>query len=690
MKQRFYSVVGVILILLLSSTLAIALEGFTPPTRDDSVPGELIIGFKPEATLTQVNQVISRVNGKLLKHFNAPRGRIARVKLPSTDPSAIDSAIGTLQSDPAFGNLIRYVEPNYINYLHQSRPPSGDAGILAQSGDPLLGYQWGYFNISANWPNAMPSGSGVTVAVLDTGVDYNHPDLLKKVIKGYDWVNGDKDPMDDHGHGTHVSGIIAAIANNNYGIAGVSWNAKIYAIKVLSTQGWGTDFDVALGIYEAANNSSVQVINMSLGGPASTTNYDAVYYAVMTRGKLLVASAGNSNTNVKSYPAGYSTDFPGRVLAVAAHGSDNCRASFSNYGTWVSITAPGVDILSTLPNSLGTNGFASWNGTSMAAPFVAGAAALAWEKNPSYTNTQIANLITTNTSLPYAPLLRNGTCWPNDGSTFQRLDVLHILEQQYYEACNNYGAIYGYSFDAETGLPLAGGLVTTSQGGTDYVSFYGKRTFFGDDVVAASHYGIFNVLTGLGANNLTITKKNYMTFTPKDQSGTVQTLPVNACFWTYAGNIPVPPKKKDYWLAVTWNYGYTAAGYNLYMEFYLYGTYQGYIGWDYPGSVNTYPFVKHLWDSDSTSANSGAGTLRNYAETIRISKLTSGGGYLFYVDDWWNGSGSTNWVASGIKAYLYRGSTLVKTYTPPAGSGRYWVICDIVGSTIYDYNYLTN
>jgi len=689
MKNRFYPVVA-FCFLLFFSTVAFGVEGIRIPP-EDRVPGELIIGFKPEVSIIKVHQVISSINGKILKHFNAPRGRIVRVNLPSTAPSTLDDAIRTLQSDPAFSDLIRYVEPNVIQYAQQVRPTQGDAGILSQTGDPLLGGQWGYYNISAQWPNTTASGSGVTVAVIDTGVDYNHPDLLKKVTKGSDWVNGEKDPMDDHGHGTHVSGIIAAIANNNYGIAGVAWNAKIYAVKVLSTQGWGMTFDIALGIYEAANNNSVKVINMSLGGyTPTTTQQDAVEYAVVTKGKLLVAAAGNDNTNQKLYPAGYSTTYPGRVLAVAAHGADNCRASFSNYGTWISITAPGVGILSTIPNSLGTQGFASWNGTSMATPFVAGAAALAWEKNPSFTNTEIANLITTMTNLPYTPLNRNGTCWPNDGSGFQRLDVLHILEQQFYEACNNHGAISGYSFDAETGLPLAGGLITATQGstvtGTDYVPFYGELMRFGDDSLAGEGYGLFNVLTDIGSNNLTITKKNYMSFTPKDQSGNILTLPVYACSWTYGGNIPVPPKKREYWLAISWNYGYTGALYDLYLQYYD-GSYYYYY-YNNPGSILAYPYVKYLWDSDF--GDTGAGTMRNYAETIRIAKLTRGAEYLFFVYDWKNGTGSTNWSASGIKAYLYKGSTLIKTYTPPSGSGGLWVIGEIIGGTIYDLNYLTD
>ncbi len=677
---------GVLVVSLFSCSLAFALMGMPEPPNKH-VPGEVIVGFYPQATLTQINDAVSSIGGKIIAKHNAPKARITRIKLPAIGLS-LDEVIANLKSNPAFANVIMYVEPNVIRQAMQVREPGGDVGILSQSGDPLLMNQWGYYDIGANRIPAPTTTSGVTVAVIDTGVDYTHPDLVGKVTKGYDYVNADTDPMDDFGHGTHVSGIIAAKANNNYGIAGVSWNAKIYAVKVLDSTGFGNVFDIALAIIAAANNSSVKVINMSLGGGYSSTEELAVDYAVDTKGKLLVAAAGNNNSSTRIYPAGFSTAYPGRVLAVAAHDITDCRASFSNYGTWVSITAPGVDILSTLPPYMNTanSGFESWSGTSMATPHVAAVAALAWEKYPTYTNVQIANLITTlsNTAVP---LNRNGACWPNDGSTFQRVNVFHILEQQYFELCNNKGSIYGFAFDAETGLPLAGARVTAKEGttttGIDYVPYFGERTFIGGQV-AQTGYGLFSVSTLPGDNTLTIQKTKYMTFSPKDQNGLPVTTPVTPCNWSAAGNIPVPPAKPYYWLAVTWNQGYTGARYDLFADVYQSGyidTYSYYYG--NPGNLNVFPYVKVLWDSDT-----GKGDSRDFMETIRVSKTIPNGEYLFYVYDWWNGPGSTNWGASGMKAYLYKGNKLIKTYTPPAGAGGVWLICDITGSTIHDLNFL--
>ena len=696
MKNKSLMVVGILVVLLFSASLALAKDAWAPDPPNRNVPGELIVGFYPNATLAQINAAVSSIGGTIKAKFNGQKARIVRIKLPSTEPSALDEAMDNLKSNPAFANVIRYVEPNVIRKAHGDRGPSGDAGVLSQSGDPLLSEQWGYYDIGANWINAPATTTGVMVAVIDTGVDYTHPDLIGKVIKGYDYVNGDNDPMDDYGHGTHVSGIIAAKANNNYGIVGVSWNTKILAIKALDAEGYGNDYDISLAIYAAANNASVKVINMSLGGGYSSTEDDAVDYAVNTKKKLLVASAGNSNSSTPSYPAGLSVYYPGRVLAVAAHGTDQCKASFSNYGNWVSITAPGVSILSTIPPYLGNVGFDSWNGTSMAAPHVAGAAALAFQKYPTYTNEQIGNLITNLDSGYRAPLIRDDSCWPNDLTTFDRLDVLHLLEQQFYEITNK-GAITGDAFDAETGLPLVGAKVTTKQGttttGIEYVPYYGERTYIGFPDLAASGYGLFNILANPGDSKLTITKPKYFPFSPKDQSGLPETIPVSAGFWSFAGNIPVPPLQPYYWLVITWDYNYSYF-YDLFAQIYQYGNLYTTIYWLNPGELSIFPYTKLFWDSAPYSSSSPA-PLKGRAETIRVKKLIPGGEYLFYVYDELTGSGSTTWQASGIKAYLYKGSStagykLLKTYTPPSTPGAYWVICDIVGNTIYDQNYITN
>ncbi len=637
---------------------------------DDYAPNEVIIGFQADATESEIQSVVTSIGGTIIGRINLPNAKIVRVKLSSNEMSSVQSAINTVREKRegvVIYNKVTSIAPNYIIRAHGSSNP----GILSQSNDPLLTDQWGYYDIGAdlaiNFKGLLP-----VIAVIDTGVDYNHPDLKGKIIKGYDFVNMDNDPMDDNGHGTHVAGIIGAISNNNYGIAGVAWQAKILAIKVLNFEGWGYLYDIVSGIIYAANNPYVKVINMSLGGPYSYTEEIFVEYAVNIKKKLIVAAAGNENTNTPSYPAGFSTYFPNKVIAVAAHGDNHCRASFSNYGTWVSITAPGVSILSTIPTQMGE--FNALNGTSMAAPFVSAASALAWAKYPSYTNSQIGNLIITRNASLYDPLERDDTCWPDDGSTFERLSLLHILDYQNFENCDNISLFYGYAVNGETGDPLAGAKVFTMRGttitGENYVPWYGYVTnpYYNDYL--GPFYGLFEIFVSpAGVNhNLTIKKQRYATLKIND-------ILANNCDGVFTGVLPVPPNKPYYWLEITWT---SDDDYDAYLKL----PNNEYIYHDNPGILSISPWARYMWDSYYYS------DLRKYSESIRIRKLMSGI-YKFFVDDWWNGSGSTSWSLSGIKAYIYRWDPatltqkLIKIITPPTGSaGEFWYIADIKGSTI--------
>ncbi|MDI6817171.1 MAG: S8 family serine peptidase [Actinomycetota bacterium] len=271
-----------------------------------------------------------------------------------------------------------YAELPYVEYAE----PNRIRRALDSPSDPYFNLQWALPKIGAPdfWDKAPLTP--VIVAVIDTGVDYTHEDLANKVIKGYDFINNDNDPMDDHFHGTHVAGIIAAETNNAIGIAGVAPNAKILAIKVLSRTGEGTDLQISKGIMYAADNGA-KVINLSLGGPGwSFILDDAVQYA-RKKGCLVVASAGNAGTSEIYYPASYNG-----VVSVGATDSYDKKAFFSNFGPDVDIAAPGVDILSTY-NDGGSPSYVYASGTSMAAPVACGAAALIFAGNPTYTADQL-------------------------------------------------------------------------------------------------------------------------------------------------------------------------------------------------------------------------------------------------------------------------------------------------------------
>jgi len=225
--------------------------------------------------------------------------------------------------------------------------------------------------------------SRILVGLLDTGVDYNHEELQGRVLKGPDFVNNDSDPRDDQGHGTHIAGIIAARGNNGRGVAGVCWSCRILAIKVADASGAATNAWIAQGILYAANQGA-QVINLSLGGsdPSKTLEL-AVRYA-NSRGALLVAAIGNEATSQPVYPAAY----PG-VIAVGATEVDGNRASFSNFGGYLSLMAPGISIYSTYPN----NNYQALSGTSMSAALVSGTAALVLSKNPTLSGHQVRRLL---------------------------------------------------------------------------------------------------------------------------------------------------------------------------------------------------------------------------------------------------------------------------------------------------------
>ncbi|MEI6477735.1 MAG: S8 family peptidase [bacterium] len=251
--------------------------------------------------------------------------------------------------------------------------------------DPYYSIQWGPTAIKADttW-NTNTGSPSVTIAFVDTGADMTHPDLTPNLLStGYNFVAGTSDPSDDNGHGTHVAGIAAADGNNSIGVAGVCWQCKIMPVKVLDASGSGTTSTVAAGILYATDHGA-QIINLSLGSSTGTQIMsDAIQYAI-SHNVVVVAAAGNSGSSSPIYPAAY----PG-VISVASAGQTGQLSSFSNYGSWVSVVAPGESIASTYKKE----GYAYLSGTSMASPFVAGEAGLLLSQNPSLSPAQVKSKI---------------------------------------------------------------------------------------------------------------------------------------------------------------------------------------------------------------------------------------------------------------------------------------------------------
>ncbi len=277
-----------------------------------------------------------------------------------------------------------YTEPHYL-YLTNEWDGNGSQAQAIVPNDTLYSeYQWNLPQIAAEQGWNLNKGSeDIVVAVVDTGVQSDHPDLQGRLVEGLNVIDPASPPEDDVGHGTHVAGIIAAQVNNQEGVAGITWYTKIMPIKVLDNTGAGSAYAVAEGVIWAADHGA-HVINMSLGNYAQAQFlHDAIQYAV-NKGVVVVAASGNDNTDRPGYPAAYP-----EVIAVSATDPGGGKAEYSNYGDYMDVAAPGTSIASTYPGSR----YAALSGTSMASPHVAALASLVRAANPQLTPAEVADVL---------------------------------------------------------------------------------------------------------------------------------------------------------------------------------------------------------------------------------------------------------------------------------------------------------
>jgi thermitase len=260
---------------------------------------------------------------------------------------------------------------------------------LANPNDSLFSQEYAHQRINSvtGWgfyPGSYTSSGGPKIAVIDTGIDTNHPDLVGHIdtanAKCFGLLCFFTGYEDDNGHGTHTAGTAGAAANNGAGIAGVAFNTKIMPIKVCNAAGSCQTSDIVSGINWARTHGA-KVISMSLGGGGTATLQTAVTNAY-NAGLVVVAAAGNDGNSTVNYPAGYA-----EVISVAATDSNDARASFSNMNSDVELAAPGVNVLATYNNG----GYTTMSGTSMATPHVAGLAALLFGQNPTWSNVTVRN-----------------------------------------------------------------------------------------------------------------------------------------------------------------------------------------------------------------------------------------------------------------------------------------------------------
>ncbi|SMO84143.1 S8 family peptidase [Melghirimyces algeriensis] len=365
MLKRTLTVLSVLLLILglfffPASGNAQAAANKEKPTK--YAKGEIIVKFKSDTKQGKMAKVHKQEGAKLIKRNKAKKVKFDLVKVKG---KSVKKAVKEYKKNPN----VEYAEPNYI--VKADWTPNDTY---------YRSYQYGPQKVKAPAAWNITRGSKSTrIAIVDTGVQYNHPDLSGKVIRGYDFVDNDWYPNDGNGHGTHVAGTAAAVTNNSRGVAGMAPNATIYAVRVLNNRGYGTLSDVANGIIHAANNGS-DVINLSLGFTYySSTLENAVNYA-WNKGAVVVAAAGNDGNTAKNYPAAYRN-----AIAVANTDAYDRKNPLSTYGTWVDVAAPGTNILSTHPN-----GYQYMSGTSMASPHVAGLAGLLDSQGRSNSNIRAA------------------------------------------------------------------------------------------------------------------------------------------------------------------------------------------------------------------------------------------------------------------------------------------------------------
>ena len=335
------------------------------PEKGDMPKGliKVLIGFKDKPGPTE-QALVNSLGGKIKKTYNI---------IPAMAASLPEKAIEALKKNPNIMDI--------------------ELDGLVYALDTELDSSWGVDRIDAEVVHSTGSnkGDGVEIAIIDTGIDYTHTDLNDNYAGGYDFVNLDNDPMDDDGHGTHVAGIIGA-EDDNKGVVGVAPEARLYALKALDNTGVGYISDIISAIQWATDpdgngsaDDRLDIINMSLGATVGNIFLKWACKLAYRDGLLIVAAAGNEYRGSVIYPAAYA-----EVVAVSASGYDvinhqDFLAGFSSTGNEVELAAPGVDINSTF---LG-GGYKVYDGTSMASPHVAGAAALVWAENSSWSNKDI-------------------------------------------------------------------------------------------------------------------------------------------------------------------------------------------------------------------------------------------------------------------------------------------------------------
>ncbi|NTU41985.1 MAG: S8 family serine peptidase [Nitrospirales bacterium] len=632
--------------------------GFEPgrAVGKDFVERQIIIGIKEgaRAEAEAVAEAVRGVKGKVLKRIEGA----LLIELPAE--GAVRAATSILSVLPE----VRFIERNGIirvppkprkpHSQSDQDSPEGEAAPLSVSSDPNPGNQW-YLTVIRK--TALLSGlsdTPPTVAVLDTGVDYTHPDLQGKVILGKNCIDDNNDPADYDGHGTHVAGIVAAMsAKGSYG-GGVYPNCKILAVKVLDPDGNGSDFDIACGmqyVRQVATTTTppARIVNMSLGLSGRNSLIAQEVAAIKAAGLILVAPAGNDNSTASTYPGAD----PNTALRVMATEDHDCRASFSNfspsrYPNRYNIAAPGWNILSTLPGGK----YGIMDGTSMATPVVAGVAALVWGQEPTLTRNQLVSRLVSSgkaTSCGFA-------------AATSRVDVRKAIEG------SNETALVGQIIDPFSGLPVK-----------QYANarlYSGSSQMAADSLNGAGMYEMANLDAGTGLT-LRGERTGYV-------SGTIRnsiSIAADTVQGPFTDALPKARPSGDITIVLDWKRtqpdtpttGCTGAcngwEFDLMMKM---PSGESIDPFDNKGSLSAPPYVRNPRDSYDDLES---------AETIVIRGIAENGVHKVFVDKWvapGQEGGNPSWTGSEASVQLFNGSLPFGRFyaSPPAdcGAQEYWYV----------------
>jgi subtilisin family serine protease len=635
--------------------------GFEPGlvAGKDFVAGQLVVGMQEGAGIQAVRSAAVAERGRVVKEI---AGEALLLEF-DTEAAAV-AAAHRLSATPG----VAFVERNgFLRIPPQPQPPTGlkgqkqsgagggDLKVASVSTDIATGYQWHLTVIRKT--AALPAlvATPPTVAVLDTGVDYTHSDLSGKVYLGLNAVANTMDPMDDHGHGTHCAGVIAAKAGNVFFGEGVCPNCKILAVKVLTSAGWGTSFDIAYGMaWTIANRNATtpptKVVSMSLGSTSNAAVIATQVLNMKNAGMVLAAAAGNSNTTVPHYPGGN----PNTALRVMATEQHDARAYFSNFSpatipSQYNIAAPGYEIYSTVPGE----GFEKMSGTSMATPIVAGAAALVWGQIPALTRDTLVSRLITN-----GKVISKGFA-----ASTRRVDVRKAIT-----AASATGLV-GQILDPFNGLPASPNTTP------DTAYLYLGTTLQASD--ATNRSGAYEMLTTATTATRTLKAARPAVAGSPAMPATILRLPAITAGIMAGPYTDAKPRARgagyanitlDWWTsqpAVSAT-GCTTTCLGWELDLFVKAPSGAYYYWGSNGDLMTAPYVFFPRDSYDDLIP---------METVVIGPAAANGVYKVFVSKQY--SPNTNWANSIASVQGYSATTSIANYqAPPAACGTftYWYV----------------